>query len=36
MRIIFQFKLLRGENKIHWINEGVDIPDILIRHMIAM
>ena len=36
MRIIFQFKLLHGENKIHWNNECVDIPDILIRHMLAM
>ena len=24
MRIIFQLKLLRGGNKIHWNNEGVD------------
>ena len=37
MRIIFQFKLLCGENKIHWNNEGVYIPsNILIRHMLAM
>ena len=36
MCIIFQFKLLRGENKNHWNNEGVDIPNILIRHMLAM
>ena len=36
MRIIFQFKLFLGENKIHWNNEGVDIPNIFIRHMLAM
>ena len=36
MRIIFQFKLFHGENKIHWNNEGVDIPNIFIRHMLAM
>ena len=36
MRIIFQFKLFRGENKIHWNNEVVDIPNIFIRHMLAM
>ena len=36
MRIIFQFKLLHGENEIHWNNEGVDIPNILICHMLAM
>ena len=36
MRIIFQFKLLRGGNKIRWNNEGVDNSNILIRHMLAM
>ena len=36
MRIIFQLKLLRGGNKIHWNNEGVDNSNILIRHMLAM
>ena len=36
MRIIFQFKLILGENKNHWNNEGVDIPNIFIRHMLAM
>ena len=36
MCIIFQFKLLRGGNKIHWNNEGVDNSNILIRHMLAM
>ena len=36
MRIIFQFKLLRGGNKIHWNNEGVDNSNILIHHMLAM
>ena len=36
MCIIFQFKLFIGENKIHWNNEGVDIPNIFIRHMLAM
>ena len=36
MRIIFQLKLLRGGNKIHWNNECVDNSNILIRHMLAM
>ena len=36
MQIIFQFKLLLGENKIHWNNEGVNIPNIFIRHMLTM
>ena len=36
MRIIFQFKLLRRGNKIHWNNEGVDNSNNLIRHMLAM
>ena len=36
MCIIFQFKLFHGENKIHRNNEGVDIPNIFIHHMLAM